>query len=71
MQSNFDFGAGAAGDGFQYRLNVQPVIPVELNDDWNVISRTIVPFVYQEDIFGASSQEGLSDTTQSPLVLCG
>lgn len=65
MQGNFDFGAGSTGDGFQFKLNVQPVIPVELNDDWNVISRTIVPFVYQEDVFGTSSQEGLSDTVQS------
>ena len=27
IQNNFDFGAGPAGDGFQYKVNVQPVIP--------------------------------------------
>lgn len=65
MQSNFDFGAGPTGDGFQYKLNVQPVIPIELNQDWNVISRTIIPFVYQEDVIGTTDQTGLSDTVQS------
>lgn len=65
LQSNFDFGAGPDGDGFQYKINIQPVIPIELNDDWNVISRTILPFVYQEDVIGATDQTGLGDTVQS------
>ena len=65
IQNNFDFGAGPAGDGFQYRVNVQPVVPFTLNEDWNVISRTIVPYVYQENVLGTSSQSGLSDTVQS------
>jgi hypothetical protein len=41
------------------------VIPISLNEDWNVISRTILPYVYQEDVIGASSQSGLADTSQS------
>lgn len=65
LQSNFDWGGGPADDGFQYKLNIQPVIPVTLNEDWNVISRTILPFVYQEDVIGATDQTGLSDTVQS------
>jgi hypothetical protein len=65
LQNNVDFGAGPDGDGFQYKLNMQPVIPMSLNDDWNLISRTILPYVYQENIFGTSSQSGLSDTVQS------
>lgn len=65
FQSNFDFGAGPAGDGFQYKLNLQPIVPISLNQDWLLISRTILPFVYQEDISGTSSQTGLSDTVQS------
>lgn len=28
LQNNFDWGAGPDGDGFQYKLNVQPVIPL-------------------------------------------
>ena len=65
FQNNFDFGAGPGGDGFQYKLNIQPVIPITLNEDWNLISRTILPYVYQENIFGKTSQSGLSDTVQS------
>lgn len=65
IQNNFDFGAGPAGDGFQYKANIQPVIPISLNENWNLISRTILPVVYQENIIGTSSQAGLSDTSQS------
>jgi hypothetical protein len=50
---------------FKYLLNFQPVIPITLNDDWNVISRTILPIVAQDDVLGASSQGGLGDTVQS------
>jgi len=65
LQNNFDWGGGPDGDGFQYRINIQPVIPFTLNENWNLISRTILPYVYQEDIFGTTSQSGLSDTVQS------
>jgi hypothetical protein len=65
LQNNFDWGGGPTGDGFQYRVNVQPVIPFTLNEHWNLISRTIIPYVDQEDIIGTTSQSGLSDTVQS------
>lgn len=65
LQNNFDFGGGPNGDGFQYQVNIQPVVPISLNETWNLISRTIIPVVYQENIFGTSSQAGLSDTVQS------
>lgn len=65
LQNNLDFGAGPAGDGVQYKVNIQPVVPVTLSEDWNLISRTIVPYVYQEDVIGTSSQSGLSDIVQS------
>jgi hypothetical protein len=65
FQNNFDWGAGPTGDGFQYKLNLQPIVPISLNEEWLLISRTILPFVYQENIVGTSSQSGLSDTLQS------
>jgi hypothetical protein len=43
IQNNFDFGAGPNGDGFQYKVNIQPVIPITLSEDWNLITRTILP----------------------------
>ncbi|MGH8545074.1 MAG: transporter [Gammaproteobacteria bacterium] len=65
FQNNFDFGGGPEDDGFQYKLNVQPVIPFALSEDWNVITRTIVPVLYQDDRIGNSSQSGLGDTALS------
>lgn len=64
FQNNFDFGIGS-NDGWRYTLNVQPVVPFSLNDDWNLISRTIIPIIHQQDVFGSSSQTGLGDTVQS------
>ena len=46
-QNNVDFGMGPNEDGFRYTLNVQPVTPIALNKDWNLISRTIVPIIGQ------------------------
>lgn len=46
--------------------NIQPVVPIPRNRDWNLISRTIVPVVWQNDIFpGAGNQFGLSGTVQA------
>ena len=59
LQSNVDFGGGPDDDGLQYKLNVQPVIPIKLNDDWKILSRTILPYIYQENRIGTSSQSGL------------
>jgi hypothetical protein len=66
IQGNYNGGIGPDADGEQYYVNVQPVIPISLTDDWNLISRTIVPIISQDDIFpDAGSQFGLGNTTQS------
>jgi len=66
FQLNYNSDIGPVDDGEQWVLNFQPVIPFSLNDDWNLISRTIIPIVDQSDIFpGAGSQTGLGDTVQS------
>ena len=49
IQVNFDENYGTTEEGSVLRINVQPVIPFSLNDDWNLISRTIVPIVDQND----------------------
>jgi hypothetical protein len=65
FQNNFQFGQGPK-DGFRWQLNIQPVIPFSISRDWNLIDRTILPIVYQDNVFGPSgSQFGLSDTTES------
>ena len=63
LQSNFDFGGGLNDNGFQYKLNIQPVIPFKLNEDWKILSRTILPYIHQEDRIGTSSQSGLGDAS--------
>lgn len=65
FENNFDFGGGPKDDGFRYTLKIQPVIPISLGERWNVISRTIIPFIDQRDMIGSTEQSGLSDTLQS------
>lgn len=66
IQVNYDQDIGPVRAGDRWTINVQPVIPFTLNEDWNLISRTIVPIVVQDDIFpGSGSQSGLGDIAQS------
>ncbi|MCP4260663.1 MAG: transporter [Planctomycetes bacterium] len=66
FQLNYDQDIGSADDGERWTLNNQPVIPISLNQDWNLISRTILPLIYQKDIFpGSGSQSGIGDVVQS------
>jgi len=65
FQNNFEFNLGPNGDGFKYTLNFQPVIPISISQDWNLVVRTIVPIISQDDVIPDTSQSGLSDITQS------
>lgn len=63
FQNNFAFGGGPRDDGFQYKLNLQPVIPFGLTHGWKIVSRMILPYIYQEKRVGSGSQSGLGDST--------
>jgi hypothetical protein len=66
LQYNFDHEFGTERDGERSTLNIQPVAPVTLNENWNVISRTILPVIHQTGIVpGTSSKSGIGDITQS------
>ena len=66
FQLNYDQDIGPADDGDRWLLNVQPVVPVDLNEDWNLISRTILPIISQSDVVpGQDAQFGLGNTVQS------
>lgn len=66
FQYNYDKYGGANDGASVSRLNIQPVIPFSLNDDWNLISRTIVPLIDQQDFPAAARNEsGLGDITAS------
>jgi hypothetical protein len=65
FQFNWDTGIGPK-DADRVTLNVQPVIPFSFNEDWNLISRTILPITYLESTAdGVDSAFGLGDTVQS------
>lgn len=66
IQGNYDDGFGSEGEGSVLRVNVQPVVPFSLGDDWNLISRTIIPLIDQSDLPAAGlGSSGLGDTVQS------
>ena len=66
FQLNYDGDIGPADDGDRWTLNIQPVIPFSIGEKWNLISRTILPVVSQDEIFpGAGSQDGIGDVVQS------
>lgn len=67
VQFQFDYDEDIGpNNGERWRLNIQPVIPLALNEDWMVISRTILPILDVEDVSsGTSDESGLGDLTQS------
>ena len=64
LQNNTNFSIGP-DDETQNILNIQPVWPVSINDNWNLITRTILPVVSQPNILtgGEGRINGLGDTT--------
>lgn len=61
LQNNFDFGYDP-GNRTRDTGNLQPVIPLKLNEDWNLIARTITPFV-NAPIGPDIRLDGIGDTT--------
>ena len=65
IQFNYDLGYGPK-NGDKAFANVQPVIPLGLSPDLSLVTRTILPIAWQNDIAGNSgTQFGLGDTLQS------
>jgi hypothetical protein len=66
LQYNYDENYGLNDKGSVSKLNIQPVIPISLNNEWNLITRTIVPLIDQNNIPAMGQDEsGLGDTTAS------
>ena len=66
FQYNYNDGYGADGRGQQSYINIQPVIPISISTNWNLISRTIVPLIDQDGLLpGGGSQSGIGNITQS------
>jgi hypothetical protein len=58
--TNFNFGPDK---GTQNVLNIQPVIPISVTPDWNIITRTIVPVISMPSLGpGIDGTNGIGDT---------
>ena len=65
LQYNIDYGIGPAGAS-QQTLKFMPVIPFSLGPDWNLITRTIIPWIDAESpVEGGEDKSGLGDIQQS------
>jgi hypothetical protein len=68
FQNNTNFNVGPYS-GSQNILNIQPVIPVEVNKDWNIITRTIVPVISQPQLSPTTDRtNGIGDTVFSAFL---
>ncbi|HEY5310986.1 MAG TPA: hypothetical protein VIK18_00660 [Pirellulales bacterium] len=68
FQNNINFNAGP-NKGTQDILNIQPVIPIHINENWNVITRTILPLVWSPSLQPARSVSfGLAPTVFSAFL---
>ena len=67
LQLNYDKGFGE--DSHKWTLNVQPVVPISISDDLNLISRTIVPIVRTDNLpLGSGTNTGVGDIVQSIFI---
>jgi len=65
FQNNTNFNYGPL-KGTQDILNIQPVIPIHLSEDWNLITRTIFPLIWQPQLAPNTGRTfGLGDVNLS------
>jgi hypothetical protein len=65
FQNNFNFNTGPR-EKTAYVLNVQPVIPINLTHDWNLITRVITPIINLPAVApGLENASGLGDINPS------
>jgi len=61
FQNNTNFNVGPQS-GTQNILNIQPVIPFSVGENWNIITRTIIPVINQPGFApGQGSSNGVGD----------
>ncbi len=66
IQLNYDQDFGVDDTGNRFLINVQPVVPISISENWNMISRTILPVITQDELAaGTGRQTGLGDTSES------
>jgi len=68
FQNNTNFNVGPEEET-QNILNIQPVIPFSLNENWNLITRTIIPVISQPKFASGQGREnGIGDIQFSAFL---
>jgi hypothetical protein len=68
IQENAYFSVGPL-DGTLNVVNIQPVWPISISDDWNIITRTIIPIISQPSFFpGQGGVSGIGDVQFSAFL---
>jgi hypothetical protein len=62
LESNFNFDVGPEGNT-QYVMNAKPVIPMNINEDWNFINRAIQPIIVQDNLTNSPSGDLETDSS--------
>lgn len=66
FQYNWQNGAGPGGNELRTILNIQPVVPISIFPEWNLIERWIMPYISQNEALG--SRSGWGDITFSSFL---
>jgi hypothetical protein len=65
FEADYDDDINTNDQGSSWTINVKPVIPININKDWVVISRSIVPIIIQDDIpSNGAGKFGIGDVSQ-------
>lgn len=66
VEYDYDSDIGPNDSGSRWTVTIKPVVPFTLNEDWNLITRTIFAYVDQKDVvLGLGTQDGMSDLQTS------
>ena len=68
FQDNIGLGYGPGNKDTQNVLNIQPVIPLHITENWNLITRTVLPIVTQPSFSGGSSTTGLGNLSMTAFL---
>lgn len=73
FNSQFNINSNAYhGNGYKMLLNIQPVIPVPLGKNINLINRVIIPVSTQKDVTAYDQKEsGLGDIIYTAFLFSG
>jgi hypothetical protein len=68
LVENLDFGGGPNANGTRNTLNIEPIIPYEIDEKWKMVSRTTFPIIDQQNVVPNTTQDGLGDTIERLLL---